>query len=259
MEENGYENYSRWIDVIQKKCETMDPDVVYDERISYYKLDNGIGVFVKDGKVECIYENYVWPLDINEQFSIRKGYSGNSVEVVRLMKFEMSLITYKENTPGVQYSDYQDSMYLPSAFSGNYHDGQLAGYPDLNPDMRVLLREAANRAIDNKTKKEYEGAIDFIERLEHIIEQEKHKDEKENGYEKYSKWFDAIERACNETNLVVDANENAYFSGAEHYVLGNSLHVYKKANVTTICDEELGSRDKEQVMSMERYNYNRRL
>ncbi|MCR5146758.1 MAG: hypothetical protein K6B70_05395 [Clostridia bacterium] len=83
----------------------------------------------------------------------------------------------------------------------------------------------------------------------------------ENGYEKYSKWFDAIERACDETNFVgiVNANENSHFSGAKHFVLGNGLHVYRKTNATIICDEELGSRDSDQVISMERYDYNRKL
>ena len=241
VEENGYEKYSEWIDVIGKKCATMDPDVIYNERISYYKLDNGIGVMAKDGKVECIYENYVWPLDINEQFSIRTVQPiESSAGRVVLSKFQTPLIEYNEDKQSVQFSDRQDKAHLPSSLEGNYTDGELAGYPNLNPNMGELLREAADRAKDNQTKKEYEGAIDFIERLEHIIEQEKSKDEKENGYEEYCKWFEEINNACNENNL--SRKEN---NGDEHYILGenigNSMNVckrYENGSVIIVVSEE---------------------
>ena len=222
MGENGYEKYNEWIDVIGKKCATMEPDVErYGQK--YYKLDNGIGVLVKGDKVECIYENYEWPLNLNNQFSIGKGYSVNFVEEVRLAKFQTTLIEYKDSKTGIDFSYIKDEAHLPSAFEGNYKDGELEGYPNLNPDMRELLREAADRAINNQTKNEYEGAINFIERLEHIIEQEKSKDEKENGYEEYCKWFEVIYNACNENNLI-STNDN----GDRYYQIDENLYMCKR-------------------------------
>ena len=73
--------------------------------------------------------------------------------------------------------------------------------------------------------------------------------------------FDEIERACDENTYVgtLSANENSHYPGAKHFVLSDGVHVYRKANATIICDEELGSRDTDQVIHMERYNYNRKL
>lgn len=71
-------------------------------------------------------------------------------------------------------------------------------------------------------------------------------------FEKYSKWFDSIDNACNENTVRENRSSWEYFEGAEHYELENGVHVYKiKNGEVIICDEELeGEKSVTEVVSM---------
>ncbi len=56
--------------------------------------------------------------------------------------------------------------------------------------------------------------------------------EKKSGYEKYSRWFDTIDKKCNMQNMqqeVFDLEDPSryHFQGYSHFLLSNGLHVYK--------------------------------
>lgn len=56
--------------------------------------------------------------------------------------------------------------------------------------------------------------------------------EKENGYEKYSEWFDVIEGKCNEENY---QGKNKWEDDC--FLLDNGLHVYKQMNGATMISK----------------------